>query len=572
MPGMDIEISVMVIGVVAWFSSSIQALVDSTPLPSTSAWRKKSSIPQRMCGVIDPDHHKPAATHISTTQLDTANGNCLRGATPNCCHKSAEVTRRNHISWRLVTTPPMISWVAAVITVLAAAVPLSPGRLDRFVALTGLEVTGTNARQVIDHFAGLRRWRLATVVLAAPVAGLTADPFYLVLGWCAVPVFRVVRSSAADAVYRRAWVLAVCASAITGCYLLMVQGITPTRLAHAAIVVVVVTAISYAVRNPGPEIPDETESAIRRWSVRTRYLAGSATVLAGVLLAPWQAPPSEQPQYAMPRQFPAQQVSFQKIGEVERPTCPWIDEMDAPCRYWRVDGAPFPQAAPYVVMKGGAPTAAPFLVSPDRRSVVYLDRTSRRLVHQHAGTRHDLSGPLADADVPEVSVSERGRYVALAKNGTRVIDTRSRSEIVLPGALKVLEVNSAGVVATTASRLVAHDHRGKELLSIAIPSSLLESRTAFLKPDGSRLVVISDDGNLVETYDLTTRERIHRVRPRLPDGDPIESGTGWSGKGPFQVHRDVTEEERGDFFLDLATGKTRYVKNGLPDGYRPADQ
>ncbi|MFF0770119.1 hypothetical protein ACFYUK_14625 [Nonomuraea wenchangensis] len=569
---MDIEISVMVNGVIVWFSSSNQALVDSTPLPSTSAWRKKSSIPQRMCGVIDPDHAKLAATHISTTQLDTANGNCLRGAMPNRCHKSAEFTRQNHISWRLVTIPPMISWVAAVITVLAAAVPLSPGGLGRFAALTGLEITGTNARQVIGHFAGLRRWRLATVVLAAPVAGLTADPFYLVLGWCAVPVFRAVRSPATEAVYRRAWVLAVCASAMTGCYLLATQGITPTRLAHAAIVVVVVAAISYAGRKAGPEIPDETESAIRRWSVRARYLAGSATVLAGVLIAPWQPPPTEQPQYTMPRQFPEQQVSFQKIGEVEGPTCPWLDEMDAPCRYWLVDGEPFPQAAPYVILKGGAPTAAPFLVSPDRRSVVYLDRTSRRLVQQHAGTRHDLSGPLADPDVPEVSVSERGRYVALAKNGTRVIDTRSRREIVLPGALKVLEVNSAGVVVTTASRLVAHDHRGKELLSIAIPRGLLESRTAFLKPDGSRLVVISDDGESVETYDLTTRERIHRVRPRLPDGDPIEEGVGWSSKGPFQVYRDAGEEERTDFFLDLATGKTRYVKNGLPDGYRPADQ
>ncbi|MGW2145622.1 hypothetical protein ACWCOT_15045 [Nonomuraea bangladeshensis] len=462
--------------------------------------------------------------------------------------------------------------MAAVITVLAAAVPLSSGHLGRFATLTGLEVTSTNARQVADHLAGLRRWRLATVVLAAPVAGLTADPFYLVLGWCAVPVFRVVRSSSADAAYHRAWVLAVCASAITGCYLLTTQGITPTRSAHAAVVVVVVAAISYARRNAGPEMPDETESAIRRWSVRTRYLAGSATVLAGVLLAPWQPLPTEPPQYTMPRQFPVQQVSFQEIDEVKRPTCPWLDEMDAPCRYWRVDGEPFPQAAPYVVMKGGAPTAAPFLVSPDRRSVVYLDRTSRRMAYQHAETRIDLSGPLADPDVPEVSISEHGRYVTLTKNDTRVIDTRSRSEIVLPGALKVLEVNSAGVVVTTASRLVAHDHHGKELLSIPIPSTLLESHTAFLKPDGSRLVVISDGGDLVDTYDLATRKRIHRVRPRLPDGDLIESGTGWSGKGPFQIYRDADEEERRDFFLDLATGKTRYVKNGLPDGYRPADQ
>ncbi|RSM98194.1 hypothetical protein DMB42_45140 [Nonomuraea sp. WAC 01424] len=282
-------------------------------------------------------------------------------------------------------------------------------------------------------------------------------------------------------------------------------------------------------------------------------------MLAGVLVTPGRALPSEPPQYTMPREFPERQVSFEKIGEVKRPTCPWIDQMDDPCRYWLVDDEPFPQAAPYVVMKGGAPTAAPFVVSPDRRSVVYLDRASRRVVHQHGGNRRDLSGPLPDADVPEVSISERGRYVALTRNGTRVIDTGSRSGITLPGVLKVLEVSSPGVVVTTASGLIVYDRRGKERLNIAVPSLLLESRTAFLKPDGSRLVVISDDGDLVETYDLTTRERIHRVRPRLPDGDPVESGAGWSSKGRFQIRRDAGAEERRDFFLDLATGRTRHV-------------
>ncbi|MEU5859802.1 hypothetical protein ABZ815_01410 [Nonomuraea sp. NPDC047529] len=453
--------------------------------------------------------------------------------------------------------------MAVVITLVAAALPLSRGRLDRFAALTGLTVTGSNARQVIDHFAGLRRWRLAAVVLAAPVAGLTADPFFLVLGWCAIPISRVVRPPAAHAIYRRAWLLAVCGSAVTGCYLLAVRGITPTRLVHAVIVVVVVTAISRAERNAGPEMPDETQSAIRRWSVRTGYLAGAATVLAGALVTPQQETPAEMPQYTLPRQFPERQVaSGEKIGKVKGPTCPWLDEMDDPCRYWLLDDVPFTQAAPYVVMKGGAPKAAPLLVSPDRRAVVYLDRTSRRMVHQITGNRHDLSGPLADADVPEVSISERGRYMALTKNGTRVIDTRSWSEITLPGALKVLQVNSAGTVVATASRLVAHDHRGKELLNIPLPELLLDSHTAFLEPDGSRLVVISDSGSLVETYDLATRERIHRVRPRLPDGDPIERGVGWSSKGPFQVYRDAGPEERTDFYLDLATGTTRHIKNG----------
>ncbi|MER6575923.1 hypothetical protein [Nonomuraea sp. NPDC001023] len=466
----------------------------------------------------------------------------------------------------------MIFWAAALITVPAAAAPLGQGRLGRFVALTGLPAEETDARRVVGHLAGVRRWRLAAVVLAAPVAGLTADPFYLVVGWCAVSVFRVVRAPVTEAVYRQAWLLAVFASAVTGCYLLAAQGITLTRLAHAVIVVAVIAAILYAERNAGPEKADETESAIGRWSVRARYSAGAAIVLAGVFLAPGRALPSESPQYTMPIRVEEQQVSFQEIGEVKRPTCPWIDELDAPCRYWLVDDVPFPQAAPYVVMKGGAPKAAPFVVSPDRRSVVYLDRTSRRMVHQNEANRHELGGPLADTDVPEVSISERGRYVALTRNGTRVIDTRAWSGITLPGVLKVLEVNSAGTVVRTASRLIAYDHRGKELLSTAIPDGLLRSHTAFLKPDGSRLLIISDDGNLVETYDLTTGERIHRVRPRLPGGDPIDSGTGWSSKGPFQVRRDSGDGERKNFFLDLATGRTWHIKNGPPPGYRPGNQ
>ncbi|MEV3978455.1 hypothetical protein [Nonomuraea sp. NPDC049758] len=171
-----------------------------------------------------------------------------------------------------------------------------------------------------------------------------------------------------------------------------------------------------------------------------------------------------------------------------------------------------------------------------------------------------------------MSISERGRYVALTRNGTRVIDTRTWSGITLPGVLKVLEVNSAGTVVRTASSVIAYDHRGKQLLSTAVPDGLLRSRTAFLKPDGSRLLIISDDGNLVETYDVTTGERIHRVRPRLPDGDPIDSGTGWSNKGPFQVHRDAVDDERKNFFLDLATGMTWHIRNGPPPGYRPANQ
>src|SRR5688500_14740547 len=87
----------------------------------------------------------------------------------------------------------MILWAAALIAILMAAMPVTRERLTRFAELTGLSVTETNARQIIDHFTDLRRWRLVALVLTVPLTGFTNDPLYLVLGWCAVSVFRDVR-------------------------------------------------------------------------------------------------------------------------------------------------------------------------------------------------------------------------------------------------------------------------------------------------------------------------------------------------------------------------------------------
>src|ERR1044072_9350003 len=115
----------------------------------------------------------------------------------------------------------MIFWLAVVTTVLAAAVPVTSERLTRFATLTRLSVTTANAQQVIDHFTGLRRWRLITLTVAVPPACLTADPFYLVLGWCAVSVFRDVRLPARGPrphddtdVYRRTWLLGLGGSVV----------------------------------------------------------------------------------------------------------------------------------------------------------------------------------------------------------------------------------------------------------------------------------------------------------------------------------------------------------------------
>nr|BFE80658.1 hypothetical protein GCM10020093_032590 [Planobispora longispora] len=282
---------------------------------------------------------------------------------------SPEFMVKNHIWSHIVTTPQLTFWAAAAITVLAAAAPVTRERLTRFAALTGFSVTTANARQVIDHFAALRRWRLITLAVAVPVAYLTDDLFYLVLGWCAVSVLRHVRPPLRalhrhdDAeIYRKAWLLGLGCAVAAGGYLLANQGATPARLAHAVIVAIVAVAVPLAARNleagPAPEASDDTaraESAVRRWSARTLYLAGTAIVLSGALLVPGQPLRPELPEYSTPVSFPESRAAFTTVDEYKAPTCAWISSMDNPCRYWLVNGEPFPQAAPYVIGKGGAP-------------------------------------------------------------------------------------------------------------------------------------------------------------------------------------------------------------------------
>lgn len=439
----------------------------------------------------------------------------------------------------------ILSWAAGVITVLVAAMPVTRERLTRFAALAGLSVTPDSARQVIDYFAGLRRWRLIAVTLAALVTGLTNDPFYLVLGWCAVPVLQAVRLPLSDGqgIYRTVWLLGSAGAVVASGFLLVNQGPTPAGLAHAAVVVVVAAAVLLAARRIGT--PDE----IGQWSARSLYLSGTAIALSGALLTPGQAIPLDLPEYSMPAQFSEGTASFETVGKIKGPKCPWFDEMDDPCRWWLVNGNPFPQAAPYIIGKGGAPHRAPLVGSPDHKAVVYLGRSDRRMFYQDADGIHSLTGVLADTAVPTVVFANQSRYVALATDSAQITDTRTWATITIPGAHQVHDINQNGIVATTASQVLVVDHLGKPRMTLPRRNP---RDTYNLHPDGTRLAVVRSADERVDTYAVKTGKRLSSVAVKFPGGEYFGTGLGWSKEGPFLVRGDLDERV---YYLDLTTGK-----------------
>ncbi|GGK86589.1 hypothetical protein Ppa06_46230 [Planomonospora parontospora subsp. parontospora] len=484
-----------------------------------------------------------------------------------------------------MTISPAVLWVVAAAAMLVAAVPVTSERLTRFTTLTGLSVTTAGARRIIDHFAALRRWRLVSLALAVPLACLTDDPFYLVVGWCAVSVLRDVRSPSRAPhlhgdmrIYREAWLLGLGGAVVAGAHQLLDRGATPAWLAHAAVVVAVAVAVPLAARNPAagpaPDTTDDTaldtaddtandttdgtaraEHAVRRWSTRALYLGGTAIVLSGALLTPGQPLRRELPEYSVPRPFPEHTAMFTTVEDYKGPTCPWFDQLDDPCRHWLVNGEPFPQAAPYVVRKGGAPGRAPFTARPDDKAVVYLDRRSRRMMYQDAGGVRPLTGRLADTEVPTATFAGQNRYVALTgEGGTRITDTETWRTVPVPGVQKVHDLNRSGIVATTATRVLVLDHRGRTRMSLPLKKTSQDAveDTYHLRPDGGRVVVIRQDEGRVETYDPETGERMASVMPEFPGDDVVDVGLGWSKQGRFLLRG--YESERV-YSLDLMTGE-----------------
>ncbi|NUW41136.1 hypothetical protein [Nonomuraea rhodomycinica] len=440
----------------------------------------------------------------------------------------------------------ILSWAAGMITVLVAAMPVTRERLNRFAALAGLSVTPDNARQIIDHFAGLRRQRLISVALAALVTGLTHDPFYLVVGWSAIPVLHAIRlpPTEGERIYRTAWLLGSGGAVVASGFLLLNQGPTPARLAHAAIVVIVAAAVLLATARKS-ERPDE----MGRWSARSLYLSGTAIALSGALLTPGQPIQRDPPEYAMPAQVSHSAASFTTVDSVKGPECPWFDETDAPCRWWLVNGNPFPQAAPYTIRTGGAPQRAPLVRSPDHKALVYLDRHDRRMIYQDADGIRPLTGVLADAAVPTVTFAGQSRYVALAKDNAQITDTRTGSTITILGAHQVHDVNQNGIVATTASHVLVVDHQGRTRLTLPRKDP---GDTYYLHPDGTRLAAVRDAEDRVDAYAVRTGKHLSSVALTFPGDESLGTGLGWSKEGPFLVRGYLYDRV---YHLDLTTGK-----------------
>ncbi|MEV4835471.1 hypothetical protein AB0K05_13170 [Nonomuraea sp. NPDC049486] len=514
-----------------------------------------------MRGVIAPDHQKAAAKTVSESPAATTSRNRARWARheaiPNRSHISSEPTRKNLIWWQVVTTPPMITWIVTTIAILVALAPVTRERLSRFAELTGLTVTSADARRIIDHFAERRRWRLITLVPAVPLVLLTDDPFYLVLGWCAVSVLCHARQPALQTeIYRTTWQLSLAGSLAVCAYFVVDREFTAEVLARTTAVLAVALAVRHLTREPAPRPPagaSPAELAIGHWSTRSLYLAGTAIVLSGALLTPGQAPERILPEYTLPKSVPDGTAAFTTARKLTVPTCALNDLLDDPCQSWQVNGEPFPQAAPYISRKGKAPTKPPFARSQNRKAVVYLGRRDRRMVYQDAGNIRPLTGPLADAAVPTATFARQNRYVALVKEGARIIDTQTWTTVSIPGVRRVHDLSLAGIVATTPAGVLVLDHRGRTRMRL--PARKLGKNfvgdTYHLSPDGRRLVIVL--GLIrVETYDSNTGTRVSSVEPEFGD-EYLAAGLGWTEKGRFLV-RDTSDRVHA---LDLTTGRLR---------------
>ncbi|MEV4563899.1 hypothetical protein AB0K12_09015 [Nonomuraea sp. NPDC049419] len=442
----------------------------------------------------------------------------------------------------------MMIWVLGLAAISAAAMTVSREMLTRFATLSGYPVTMENAPQVIDYFSRLRRRRLAAVVLAVPVAGLTGDPFYLVAGWCTGPLLAARRVPFfAMNVPRALWLTSLTAAALAGVHLVVSEDPGRTLLPHAAVALAVAAAVTLADRRPRVPDQDQAARALAAWSARNVHLAGSAVVLASVLLAPGRPPQDEPPGHNGPAEVRATPATFETVDEHDAPTCPWFDETVAPCRFWQVNGEPFPQAALYVAEAGKAPRSAPFAVAPNRKAVVYLHAEDRRLTYQDAGGSRPLTPPLADADVPTVTFKDR--FVIMSGAGAQIVDTRTWTPLMLAGARKVHDVNAAGVVVTKGDRVLVLDLRGR--VRMRLPAGK-RGDDYHLRPDGRRLVVIRWAKDRAETYDPATGKRLSAVTYRFPGEDWLENVPGWSKGGRFLLH---SAYEDRSYSLDLATGK-----------------
>ncbi|GAA3136067.1 hypothetical protein GCM10010466_28560 [Planomonospora alba] len=239
---------------------------------------------------------------------------------------------------------------------------------------------------------------------------------------------------------------------------------------------------------------------------------------------------------------------------------------------------PLPQAAAFAGRYGALPRPAPFALSGDGFHAVYLDARTRRMVHHdlRTGARRDLTGPLADTDLPVPALSPDGRYAALAATGpgrgsVRLVDTGGGRSVEVPGLGRVLGVGPRGFAAVT---VPDGEAGGKEAeLAVVGLDGAVRSRVPYdpasvvrLFPDGRRLLVLTAGGEAV-TVDSATGRTLRRVRLRIELDRYADAPEflGWDDGGRALLRLDPDEPADGETHLvDPVTGKTAEAQDAGP--------
>ncbi|GGL05318.1 hypothetical protein [Planomonospora parontospora] len=313
-----------------------------------------------------------------------------------------------------------------------------------------------------------------------------------------------------------------------------------------------------------------------RWAAPATAVATvTAAVVLGAVLA-WSVPAPRSPD-AVTRLAPEgrEETSSRPIAHAALPEC-GTRLTFRKCAVWElfaVDDGPdeprtsimAPQAATFAGRRGPLPRPAPFALSGDGFHAVYLHARTRRMVHQdlRTGVRHDLTGPLADTELPVPVLSHDGRHAALTATGpgtgtTRLVETDGGRGVEVPGIARVLGVGPRGFTAVT---LPEGDKA--ELVTVD-PDGTVRTRVPFdpapaagLFPDGRRVLVLTENGEAA-TVDPATGKTVRKMKIRVElseFGDAPEL-LGWDARGRFLVRLDLDDVDDELRLVDPATGKT----------------
>jgi hypothetical protein len=443
---------------------------------------------------------------------------------------------------------------------------VEPKRVERFARRQGLVLTPSNGDRVLTYLRVTRRWRSLGLVfrLLVLLAGFTAEsitvrPLPPFLGWFADALVAEVRLARTRPAGRGGPALRLVPRAVTLLWSLS---------AVAAGALVCYGTARY--------LRFGTDATALPWAAGVAVVvAVTAAVVLGAMLA-WSVPAPRSPD-AVTWIAPEgrEETSSRPIAHAALPEC-GTRLTFRKCTAWELfavdEGPDDPrssmmalQAATFAGKQGPLPRPAPFALSGDGFHAVYLHARTRRMVHQdlRTGVRHDLTGPLADAELPVPVLSHDGRRVALTAAGpgtgtTLLVDADGGRSAEVPGIARVLGVGPRGFTAVTVP-----EGDKVELITVS-PDGAVRTRVPFdpgpsagLFPDGRRVLVLTEGGEAV-TVDPATGKTTRRVKIRAEFsefGDTPEL-LGWDARGRFLARLDLDDADDEPRLVDPATGKT----------------